>query len=73
MWESLNWNDLSRELKDALSTIIRSSTLKSFYLTNVDVPITLFQGTQITKLVLDSVVLDGEQSRLLQRLSRMYG
>ena len=36
-----------------------------FYLNNVDVPIMLFQGTHLMKLDLDSVILDGGQSRLL--------
>ncbi|KIL56625.1 hypothetical protein M378DRAFT_89061 [Amanita muscaria Koide BX008] len=63
-----NWNDFSSELKDALSTIIHSSTLKTLYLTEVSVPIMLFHGIHLTKLVLHSLLLndlDGEQSRLL--------
>jgi hypothetical protein len=65
MWDTLNWNTFSSELKDALSTIIRSSTLKTFCLRNASVPIMLFQATHLAKLELDSVILDGEQSRLL--------
>jgi hypothetical protein len=39
----LNWNSFSSELKDALSHIIHSSTLKTLSLVDVsDVPITLF-------------------------------
>ncbi|KAM6492889.1 hypothetical protein JOM56_011023 [Amanita muscaria] len=63
-----NWNDFSSELKDALSTIIHSSTLKTLYLTEVSVPIMLFHGIHLTKLVLHSLLLndlDGEQSSLL--------
>ncbi|KIL56631.1 hypothetical protein M378DRAFT_172518 [Amanita muscaria Koide BX008] len=63
-----NWNDFSSELKDALSTIIHSPTLKTLYLTEVSVPIMLFHGIHLTKLVLHSLLfndLDGEQSSLL--------
>jgi hypothetical protein len=63
-----NWNDFSSELKDALSTIIHSSTLKTLYLTRVNVPVMLFHGIHLMKLVLSSLLpnnFDGEQSRLL--------
>jgi hypothetical protein len=39
MWYPLNWNDFSSELKDALSTIIHLSTLKTVYLEKVNLPI----------------------------------
>jgi hypothetical protein len=65
----LNWNDFSSELKDALSTIISSSTLKTLHLDKVlNVPIMLFHGIHLTKLGLSSLSpndFDGEQSRLL--------
>ena len=64
----LNWNDFSSELKDALSTIIHSSTLKTLYLWKVIMPITLFHGIHLTKLWLASLSPNdfiGEQSRLL--------
>jgi hypothetical protein len=64
----LNWNDFSGELKDALSTIIHSCTLKTLYLTKVKVPIMLFHGIHLTKLELSYLSpndFDGEQSRLL--------
>jgi len=69
-WEGrLDWNDFSSELKDALSTIIHSSTLKTLHLTGIYVPIMLFQGIHLMKLVLHSVLLwfdlDDKQSRLL--------
>ncbi|KIL56629.1 hypothetical protein M378DRAFT_172516 [Amanita muscaria Koide BX008] len=65
-----NWNDFSSELKDALSAIIISSTLKTLYLAEVSMPIMLFHGIHLTKLVLRNLGslllndLDGEQSRL---------
>ena len=62
-----NWNDFSSELKDALLTIICSSTLKTLYLTRVNVPVMFFHGIHLTKLVLISLLpndFDGEQSRL---------
>ena len=64
----LNLNGFSGELKDALSTIIHSSTLKTLYLAQVIVPIMLLHGIHLTKLVLESLSLNdfgGEQSRLL--------
>ena len=48
----LYWDDFSGELKDTLSTVIRSSTLKTLYLNDVSVPIMLFLGINLTKLVL---------------------
>ncbi|KIM92278.1 hypothetical protein PILCRDRAFT_762268 [Piloderma croceum F 1598] len=67
-YQALNWNDFSSELKDALSTIIHSSTLKTLDLNAVKVPIMLFHGLHLTKLELSSLSpndFDGEQSRLL--------
>ena len=64
----LNWNDFSSGLKDALSTIMHSSTLKTLYLWQVIMPITLFHGIHLTKLWLASLSPNdfiGEQSRLL--------
>jgi len=67
----LTWRSLciSSELKDVLSTIIHSSTLKTLDLTRINVPITLFQGIHLTKLVMNCVLLqfnldDGERSKL---------
>ena len=65
-WKAVNWSGFSGELKDALSTLIHSPTLKILYLENVDnAPITLFLGiVHLMKLVLSSVSLnysDGEQ------------
>ncbi|EDR08418.1 uncharacterized protein LACBIDRAFT_326852 [Laccaria bicolor S238N-H82] len=62
----VNWTDLSGELKDALSTLIHSPTLKILHLRYVDnAPVTLFLGiVQLLKLHLSSVSLnysDGEQ------------
>jgi hypothetical protein len=68
VWYPSNWNEFSSELKDALLTIIHSSTLKTLYLENIDVPITLFHGIHLTKLELSSVSpsnFGGKQSRLL--------
>ena len=57
LWEDhLEWNDFSSELKDTFSTIIHSSTLKTLHFTSIDVPIMLFQGAHLTKLVLHSVI-----------------
>jgi hypothetical protein len=64
-WDDLNWNNLSGELKNALSNLIHSSTLKTLILRNViNVPITLFPA-YLTTLKLDSISpgeFDGEQS-----------
>ena len=68
VWYPSNWNDFSSELKDALLTIIHSSTLKTLYLENIDVPIMLFHGIHLTRLELRSVSpsnFGGKQSRLL--------
>ena len=65
---SLNWNDFSGELKDALSTIIHSSTLKTLYLAKFIVPIMLLHGIHLMKLVLKFPSLNdfgGDQSKLL--------
>ena len=51
----LNWNDFSSELKDTLSTVIHSSTLKTLYLNKVRVPIMLFLGINFTKLGLTAL------------------
>ncbi|KAM6492892.1 hypothetical protein JOM56_011026 [Amanita muscaria] len=65
-----NWNDFGSKLKDALSTIIHSSTLKTLKLAEVNMPIKLLHGIHLTKLVLHNLRslllndLDGEQSRL---------
>ena len=49
----LDWNnDFSSELKDALSTVIHSSTLKTLSLNKVSVPAMLFLGINLTKLEL---------------------
>ena len=65
----LNWNNLSSELKDTLSSAIHASTLKTLYLTRISVPISmLFLGTNLTKLELTDVLsneFDGERSGLL--------
>jgi hypothetical protein len=66
--DPLNWNDLSSELKDTLSTVIHSSTLKTLHLKRISVPIMLFLGINLTKLELTDVSsneFDGKQSRLL--------
>ena len=64
-----NWNSFSCELKDALSNIIHSPTLKTLYLKGiVNVPITLFLGVHFTNLQLHSLSpndFDGEQSSSL--------
>ena len=59
LW-SVNWSGLSDELKDALSTLIHSPTLKIVALVNIDnAPITLFLGiVHLTKLNLSSVSLN---------------
>ena len=64
----VNWNNFSSELKDTLSTIIHSSTLKTLYLNKVNVPIMLFRGINLTQLKLHNLSPNefvGEQSRLL--------
>jgi len=67
--DSWNWNSFSYELKDALSNIIHSPTLKTLYLEGLfNVPITLFLGVHLTNLELDSLSpndFDGEQSSSL--------
>jgi hypothetical protein len=65
-----NWNNFSSELKDALSYIIHSSSLKALYLESVvNVPITLFLDiAHLTKLELISISpgnFDGMQSSSL--------
>jgi len=67
--DARNWNSFSCELKDTLSNIIHSPTLKTLYLKGiVNVPITLFLGVHLTNLELDSLSpddFDGEQSSSL--------
>ena len=42
-WTNWNWNSFSHELKDALSNIIHSSTLKTLYIMGItELPITFF-------------------------------
>ena len=63
-----NWNNFSSELKDTLSTVIHSSTLKTLHLDGINVPNMLFLGINLTKLELSNVSFnefDGKQSRLL--------
>jgi hypothetical protein len=68
---TLNWNNFSSELKDTLSTIIHSPTLKTLHLDEISVPTMLFHGINLTKLELTTFwplspnEFDGEQSRLL--------
>ena len=69
-WAPLDWNDFSSELKDTLSTVIHSSTLKNLHLDITSVPNMLFLGINLTKLEFTDVRVsfnefDGEQSRLL--------
>jgi hypothetical protein len=69
-WHPWHWNSFSSEMKDALSNIIHSSTLKTLYLKKVvNVPITLFLGiVHLTKLELDCLSpndFGGEQSSSL--------
>lgn len=60
-----NWNDFSSDLKNALSTIILSPSLKTLRLLKIqNVPITFFQGIHLTHLVLSSLWLS-KQSVLL--------
>ena len=64
----LNWNDFSSELKDTLSTIIHSSTLKTLHLDEISVPTMLFHGINLTKLELSDLSpneFDVKQSKLL--------
>ena len=59
MGNTSNWNDFSSEVRDALSTIIHSSTLQTLDLTGVNVPIAFFQGIHLAKLVLNTLWLNG--------------
>ncbi|EDR00368.1 uncharacterized protein LACBIDRAFT_334187 [Laccaria bicolor S238N-H82] len=54
---AVDWSGFSGELKDALSTLMHSPTLKILYLTQVDsVPLTLFRGiVHLPKLYLRGV------------------
>ena len=66
----LNWNkDFSSELKDALLSIIHSSTLKNFYLENIfRVPTMMFLGINLTTLGLTNLLrnnFDDVQSRVV--------
>ena len=64
-----SWNDdFSSELKDAILTIVHSSTLKTLYLCSVSVPIMLFLGINLSTLELDDFSpndFDGVQSGVL--------
>ena len=65
-----DWNDFSSELKDALSTVIHASTLKTLYVENIHVPIMLFLGLNLRLAKLEMTAFfpteyDDEQSRLL--------
>jgi len=67
-----NWNNFSNELKDALSNIIHSSTLRTLYLVGIrKVPITLFLDiVHLTTLDLCSLLPSdfcGEKSSSLTR------
>jgi len=64
-----NWNNLSCEMKDALSSIIHSSALKVLYLKDViNVPTTLFLDiVHLAELALNSVDFDFNQSTSLTR------
>jgi len=64
---SLNWNDFSGELKDALSTIVHSSTLKTLCLEKVNVPVyaLLRHPPYETGVEFPLDDFDGEQLRLL--------
>ena len=56
-WDPLDWNDFSSELKDALSNIVHSSTLKTLSLNGITkVPITFFLHiVHLTSLELHSI------------------
>ena len=65
---SLNWDNFSSELKDTLSTVIHSSTLKTLHLSKINMPILLFLDINLSKLELTAFLLRDlgvEQSRLL--------
>ena len=50
-----DWEDFGSELKDALSTIIHSPTLKTLQLDDIlNVPTMLFQGIHLTTLILSN-------------------
>ena len=53
---SWNWTGFSRELKDALSNIILSSTLKTLSFTGVTVPTFFFQTLHLPTLELHSLL-----------------
>ena len=68
--DAVNWSDFSGELKDALSTLMHSPSLKILSVHTIhNVPITLFLGiVHLTELHLSSVSLnysDGEQPNSL--------
>ena len=65
-----DWKNFSSELKDALSTIIYSSTLKTLNLWGViSVPIMLFHGIHLTKLELTSFLFNDESTLLTSEAS----
>jgi hypothetical protein len=70
-WDG-NWDSFSSELKDALSNIIYSSTLKTLSLTGItNVPITFFLHTvHFTTLELDSILPNDFASENLSSLTR---
>jgi hypothetical protein len=54
--QRLQWNDFSSGLQDALSAIIHSSSLETLYLAYIsELPISLFQGIRLTKLMLRAI------------------
>ena len=66
----VHWNEFSDELKDALSTVIHSPTLKTLCLEKIRMPTMLLLGINLTKLKLTALKLwlddfDGKQSGLL--------
>ena len=70
--EDWNWNEFSSEMKDALSNIMHSPTLKSLSLTRTtELPITFFlHNIHLTTLELFSIApndFDSESSGLLMR------
>ena len=69
--ENWNWNKFSSEMKDALSNIMHSSTLKSLSLTRTtELPITFLDNIHLTTLELFSIApndFDSESSSPLMR------
>jgi hypothetical protein len=48
----LQWEFLESGLRDAISAIIRSTSLEKLHITHVNMPITFFQGIHVKKLIL---------------------